>query len=106
MLQQARAVEALREAMASVELETEDGALSKTQTMRLAAMMAIARLVDAKELPSLRMSRETLTDGVEALRFSLQGRAWYRLLCPSTVLLRPTQHASCPVPPELDSFRC
>ena len=76
MLQHARAVEALREAMASVEQETEDAALSQTHTMRLAAMMAIARLVDAKELPSLRMSRETLTDGVEALRLSLQGRAW------------------------------
>jgi len=79
-------VEALREAMASVDQETEEGALSQTQTMRLAAMMAIARLVDANELPSLRMSRETLTDGVEALRFSLQGRAWYRVPCSSRML--------------------
>jgi hypothetical protein len=48
--------------------------------MRLAAMMAIARLVDPKELHALRMSNETLKDGVDALRFSLQGRAWCLIL--------------------------
>ena len=68
LLREASAVDALRAAMASVEVDVEDGLLSQTQTMRLAAMMAIARLVDDKELPGLQMSCETLSDGVEALK--------------------------------------
>jgi hypothetical protein len=84
LLREARAVEALKEAMVSVEAEAEDDTLSQTQTMRLAAMMAISRLVDPRDLYSLRMSQDTLLDGVDALRFSLQGRAWG---CPSIVFL-------------------
>ena len=62
--------------MVSVEDGAAEELLSQTQTMRLAAMMAIARLVDAKDLHTLRMSKETLKDGVGALQASLHGRAW------------------------------
>lgn len=79
LLRQARAVEALKEAMASAEAEKQQtgDSLSQTHTgVRLAGMMAIARLVDASDLPSLTMTGETLSDGVEALQYALQGRAW------------------------------
>lgn len=62
--------------MISVEDGAADETLSQTQTMRLAAMMAISRLVDAKDLHTLCMSKETLRDGVSALQASLHGRAW------------------------------
>jgi hypothetical protein len=94
LLRQARAVDALKEAMASAEDAPQgaDAGLSQTHTLRLAGMMAIARLVDATDLPSLRISRETLKDGVEALRHALQGRAWSPLILDAPcalVLLHP-----------------
>ena len=62
--------------MASAEEDAQETGLSQTHTMRLAGMMAIARLVDASDLPSLTINSETLKDGVEALQFALLGRAW------------------------------
>lgn len=50
MLRQARAVDALKEAMTA-----QDSSVLYSQTTRLAAMMALARLVDHRELPSMHM---------------------------------------------------
>ncbi|EKX35633.1 hypothetical protein GUITHDRAFT_118232 [Guillardia theta CCMP2712] len=71
MLRQARAVDALKEAMTA-----QDSSVLYSQTTRLAAMMALARLVDHRELPSMHMGKDVLVDATDALRHSLNGEAW------------------------------